>query len=406
MTDRALSDVKVVDLTQHVAGPYATMILSDLGAEVIKVERPGSGDLARGNGPFINGESPSASLGTSSYFMSLNRGKQSLALDLQTEQGKEVFLKLVKKSDAVVENFLPGTMKRLGLDYATVKKHNPAIIYASVSGFGQTGPYAQTRALDITIQAMGGMMSLTGEPDGPPLRPGASLGDITAGLFTVIGILSALHERQKSGKGQFIDISMLDCQLAILENAFARYFATGKIPQRLGTRHPVFTPFQTFKTKDGYIAIALVGGTRNQWPLFCAAIGRLELIDDERYQTGEARTEHYAELEPVLNKAIKKKTTARWLKEFSELGIACGPVSNIAQVASHPQVKARKMITEVPHPRLGKTRVINSPIKLSRTPAAVKKAAPDLGQDTRELLTELLNMRKSDIKKLKESGGI
>ena len=393
-----LAGIRILDLSWILAGPYATMILSDLGAEVIKVERPGSGDLARGNGPFINGES--------SYFMSLNRGKQSLALDLQTEQGKEVFLKLVKKSDAVVENFLPGTMKRLGLDYATVKKHNPAIIYASVSGFGQTGPYAQTRALDITIQAMGGMMSLTGEPDGPPLRPGASLGDITAGLFTVIGILSALHERQKSGKGQFIDISMLDCQLAILENAFARYFATGKIPQRLGTRHPVFTPFQTFKTKDGYIAIALVGGTRNQWPLFCAAIGRLELIDDERYQTGEARTEHYAELEPVLNKAIKKKTTARWLKEFSELGIACGPVSNIAQVASHPQVKARKMITEVPHPRLGKTRVINSPIKLSRTPAAVKKAAPDLGQDTRELLTELLNMRKSDIKKLKESGVI
>lgn len=393
-----LAGIRILDLSWILAGPYATMILSDLGAEVIKVERPGSGDLARGNGPFINGES--------SYFMSLNRGKQSLALDLQTEQGKEVFLKLVKKSDAVVENFLPGTMKRLGLDYATVKKHNPAIIYASVSGFGQTGPYAQTRALDITIQAMGGMMSLTGEPDGPPLRPGASLGDITAGLFTVIGILSALHERQKSGKGQFIDISMLDCQLAILENAFARYFATGKIPQRLGTRHPVFTPFQTFKTKDGYIAIALVGGTRNQWPLFCAAIGRLELIDDERYQTGEARTEHYAELEPVLNKAIKKKTTARWLKEFSELGIACGPINNIAQVASHPQVKAREMITEVPHPRLGKVKLVNSPIKLSRTPAAVKKAPPDLGQDTRELLTELLNMRKSDIKKLKESGAI
>ena len=393
-----LAGIRILDLSWILSGPFATMILGDLGAEVIKVERPGSGDLARGNGPFINGES--------SYFMSLNRGKQSLALDLQTEQGKEVFLKLVKKSDAVVENFLPGTMKRLGLDYATVKKHNPAIIYASVSGFGQTGPYAQTRALDITIQAMGGMMSLTGEPDGPPLRPGASLGDITAGLFTVIGILSALHERQKSGKGQFIDISMLDCQLAILENAFARYFATGKIPQRLGTRHPVFTPFQTFKTKDGYIAIALVGGTRNQWPLFCAAIGRLELIDDERYQTGEARTEHYAELKPILNKAMKKKTTAQWLREIVELGIACGPINNIAQVASHPQVKAREMITEVPHPRLGKVKLVNSPIKLSRTPAAVKKAPPDLGQDTRELLTELLNMRKSDIKKLKESGAI
>ena len=393
-----LAGIRILDLSWILSGPFATMILGDLGAEVIKVERPGSGDLARGNGPFINGES--------SYFMSLNRGKKSLTLDLQTPQGKDVFLRLVGKADVVVENFVPGTMKRLGLDYEAVKKQNPKIIYASVSGFGQTGPLAQTRALDIIIQAMGGMMSITGEPAGPPLKPGASLGDITAGLFTAIGITSALFEREKSGKGQFLDISMLDCQLAILENAFARYFATGEVPQRLGNRHAVFTPFQTFETSDSQIALAMVGGVRNQWPLLCAAISHLELMDDTRYQTGELRTQHYDELIPVLSKAMKAKTTDQWLKELSELGIPCGPVNDIAQAASHPQVQARKMITEVPHPRLGKVKLVNSPIKLSRTQAKVQKAAPDLGGDTRALLGELLKMSESEMDKLKESGVI
>ena len=393
-----LAGIRILDLSWILSGPFATMILGDLGAEVIKVERPGSGDLARGNGPFINGES--------SYFMSLNRGKKSLTLDLQTPQGKDVFLRLVGKADVVVENFVPGTMKRLGLDYEAVKKQNPKIIYASVSGFGQTGPLAQTRALDIIIQAMGGMMSITGEPAGPPLKPGASLGDITAGLFTVIGITSALFEREKSGKGQMLDISMLDCQLAILENAFARYFATGEVPQRLGNRHAVFTPFQTFETSDSQIALAMVGGVRNQWPLLCAAISHLELMDDTRYQTGELRTQHYDELIPVLSKAMKAKTTDQWLKELSELGIPCGPVNDIAQAASHPQVQARKMITEVPHPRLGKVKLVNSPIKLSRTQAKVQKAAPDLGGDTRALLGELLKMSESEMDKLKESGVI
>ena len=393
-----LAGIRILDLSWILSGPFATMILSDLGAEVIKLERPETGDLARGNGPFIDGES--------SYFLSLNRGKKSLTLDLQTPQGKEVFLKLVKKVDVVVENFVPGTMKRLELDYEVVKKQNPKIIYASVSGFGQTGPLAQTRALDIIIQAMGGMMSLTGELGGPPLKPGASLGDITAGLFTVIGITSALFEREKSGQGQMLDISMLDCQLAILENAFARYFTTGEVPHRLGTRHPVFTPFQTFETKDSYVAVAMVGGTRNQWPLFCAAIGHLELMDDARYQTGELRTQHYAELETVLNRAMMKKTTEEWLKELSELGIPCGPVNNIAQVAGHPQVLAREMITEVPHPKLGKVKLINSPIKLSRTPTSVKRAAPNLGQDTKNVLADLLTMSEGEMDKLKEDGVI
>jgi CoA:oxalate CoA-transferase len=393
-----LEDIRILDLSWVLAGPFCTMNLSDLGAEVIKLERPDVGDLARGNGPFINGES--------SYFMSINRGKKSITIDLQTEKGKDLFLKLVQKVDVIVENFVPGTMKRLGLDYDIVKEYNPRIIYASLSGFGQSGPHAQNRALDVIIQAAGGLMSITGETDGPPIKPGASIGDLTAGLFTTIGILSALHEREKSGKGQYIDISMLDCQLSILENAFARYFATGEIPKRLGTRHAVYTPFQAFETKDGYIVIAMVGGARNQWPLFCAIIGRLELMDDERYQTGASRTEYYDELAPILNEVLKTKTTDEWTKELSEVGIPCGPINNIAQVADDPQVEHRNMIINVPHSRLGTVKMINTPVKLSRTPGNIDASAPELGQDTRKILTDLLDLTDAEINELDDSGVI
>ncbi|MFC1952861.1 CaiB/BaiF CoA transferase family protein [Chloroflexota bacterium] len=391
---KPLSGIRILDLSWVLAGPFATMVLSDLGAEVIKLERPESGDLARGTSPFINGES--------AYFMNLNRGKKSITINLKTTQGKRLFMKLVKNIDVIVENFVPGTMKKLGLDYEVVKKQNPGIIYASISGFGQTGPCAQQRALDIIIQAMGGMMSITGEPDGPPVRPGASLGDITAGLFTTIGILTAIIERKKSGRGQMLDISMLDCQLAILENAFIRFFATGKIPERTGTRHPTYTPFQAFESKDGYIVISMVGGTRNQWPLFCAIIGRLDLMDDERFETGESRTSHYIELEPILSEVMKTKTTEKWIKELSEVGIPCGPINNIEQVTKLPQVIDRDMIKEVPHPRLGKVKMINSPVKLSRTPAGIDGISPDLGQDTEQLLNEQLGMSKKEIEKLRK----
>ncbi|MEE9247574.1 MAG: CaiB/BaiF CoA-transferase family protein, partial [Dehalococcoidia bacterium] len=271
-----LAGIRVLDLTRVLAGPYATMVLCDLGAEVIKVERPEGGDMARGTGPFIDGES--------SYFLSLNRGKKSVVLDLKDEQGKGLFLELVKKCDVLVENFVPGVMDRLGVGYGVVKEHNPRIIYAAVSGFGQTGPYTRRPALDIIVQGMGGMISITGEPGGPPIRPGASLGDIAAGLFTAVGILAALHERERSGQGQMLDVAMLDCQLALLENAFARYFATGQAPGPIGTRHPVTTPFQVYETSDGRITVAFVGGAKDQWPLFCALLDRVDLIDDERFQ--------------------------------------------------------------------------------------------------------------------------
>ncbi|MFC2008104.1 CaiB/BaiF CoA transferase family protein [Chloroflexota bacterium] len=391
-----LEGIRILDLTWVLSGPFATMVLSDLGADVIKIERPEVGDIARGNGPHVNG--------LSTYFLSLNRGKRSITLNLASEQGRDVFLKLVEHADIVVENFVPGTMARLGLGYETVKQRNPRLIYAACSGFGQTGPYASKPAFDVIVQAMGGIMSITGEPGGPPVRPGVSLGDITAGLFLSIAILAALNERNKSGQGQMIDISMLDCQLAIQENAFVRYLATGVVPHALGTRHPVFTPFQVFPTKDGYIAVATMGGVQDQWPLFCATIGCLDIMDNRRFETGWLRSQNHEVLEPILNEAMKTRTTHEWLDEFEAVGIPCGPVNTIDQVADDPQVAAREMITEVEHPAAGRFRLVNTPVKLSRTPCQVERACPDLGEHTEDVLSELLAMTGREVNRLRELG--
>ncbi|MBM2825667.1 MAG: CoA transferase [Dehalococcoidales bacterium] len=392
----ALTGIRILDLSWVLSAPFATMVLSDLGAEVIKVERPKVGDIARDNGPHVRG--------ISTYFLSLNRGKKSVSLNLASATGKEIFLGLVKHVDVVVENFVPGTMKKLGLDYEILRQHHPQLIYAACSGFGQTGPYATKPAFDVIVQAMGGILSTTGEPGGPPVRPGASLGDIAAGLFLAIAILAALQERHTSGQGQMIDLSMLDCQMAIQENAFVRYLATGEVPKALGTRHPVFTPFQVFPTKDGYVAVATMGGVKDQWPLFCATIGRLDIIDDARFATGWLRTQNYAVLEPTLNEAMQGKTTEEWLREFEAVGFACGPVNTIDRVAADPQIAHRGMIIDVNHPRAGSFKVVNTPIKLSRTPARVQQASPDLGEHTEETLIELLGMTHQQVSELRNSG--
>jgi len=388
-----LDGIRVLDVTQALFGPFATMLMSDLGAEVIKVERPEIGELARGNGPFVRG--------VSTYFASINRGKKSVALNLTTVQGKDIFLKLVEKSDVLVENFVPGTMRKLGLDYETVKGHNPKIIYVEGSGFGQYGPYAKKRAFDLIVQAMGGIMSITGEPGGSPIRPGVSYGDIAAGLFLCVATLAALHARSVSGQGQVIDIAMLDCQVAVLENAFVRYLNTGEIPCALGTRHPVVTPFQVFPTKDGYVAITVMG---TQWPLFCAAIDRIDIMDDPRFETGWLRTQNYRELEPILTEAIKTRTTQEWITELENAGIPCGPVNTIGQVASDPQVAARGMFIELHHPKAGNFKVVNTPFKFSETPCRVTPTFPDLGEHTEEVFCHLLGMTQADIDKLKRLG--
>jgi CoA:oxalate CoA-transferase len=389
----SLQGIRVLDLTQVLFGPFATMLLSDLGAEVIKVERPEGGDMARGNGPFVKG--------VSTYFLSLNRSKKGVTLDLSSEQGKEIFLKLVEKADILMENFVPGTMENFGLGYEAVKARNPQIIYVAGSGFGQYGPYAQKPAFDVTIQAMGGVLSITGEPGGPPIRPGVSYGDITAGLFMCIAALAALQERQVSQQGQFVDISMLDCQITVQENAFVRYLNTGEIPRPLGTRHPVMTPFQVFPTRDNYVAVAMRGGVKNQWPLFCAAIDHVDLIDDPRFEDGWLRTQNYDVLEPILNQAMKTRTTREWVAELEQLGIPCGPVNKINQVAEDAQVKARDMIIDVQHPEAGMLKVVNTPFKFSRTPYKAERAAPELGEHTQDIFSNLLGMTQKEMEELR-----
>lgn len=393
---RPLKGIRVLDLSQVLFGPFATMLLSSLGAEVIKVERPVVGDIARGNGPIVNG--------VSTYFLSLNRDKKSIVLDLTTEQGREILLKLVEFADVLVACFVPGTLEKLGLSYEALKERNPRIIYAAGSGFGQYGPYAQKPAFDIVIQAMGGIMSITGEPGGPPIKPGVSYGDIVAGLFLCIAILAALEERHTSGQGQMVDISMLDCQITVLENAFVRYLNAGEIPRALGTRHPVYTPFQVFPTKDGYIAVAISGGLNDQWPLFCAVIDRVDIIDDPRFADGWLRTQHYEVLEPILTQAFKARTTREWIREFEQVGIPCGPVNAIPQVAVDPQVAARNMIVEVSHPTAGKFKVVNVPFKFSRSECYVERASPELGQHTEEVLSGILGMSEEEISRLRGLG--
>ena len=392
-----LEGIKILDLTWALSGPFGIMTLCDLGAETVKIERPNTGDPARRIPPVIDG--------VSLYYFSLNRGKKSVVIDLQTEKGKGLFLDLVAKVDIVAENFVPGTMDRLDLGYEVLKKRNPRIIYAACSGFGQTGPYREKPAVDIIVQAMSGMMSITGEEGGPPVRPGVSLGDIGAGLFLAIGILSALVERHKSGMGQMIDISMLDCQIALMENAFIRYLRTGEVAQRIGTRHPLLTPFQVFPTKDGYIAIS-VSGSIEQWALFTETIDLPELLSDERLQEAPSRTKHHKELEVILSEALKKKSSKEWLPAFEAIGIPCGPLNSIPDVAIDPQILHREMFVELDDAKIGKIKVCNTPVKLSRTPAKPKKPAPELAEHTNEVLSGVLGLDERSIESLKKEGVI
>ena len=385
----------VLDLTWVLSGPFASMILCDLGADVIKVERPPYGDVARTTGPYIGD--------WSTYFFSINRGKKSICLDLKKQEGKDLFLRLVDKADVVIENFTPGTMEGLGLGYETLAARNSHLIYAATSGFGQTGPDRERPALDIIVQGMGGIMSITGDPDGLPVRPGISQGDITAGLYTAIGVLAAVHERERSGKGQMLDISMLDCQIAILENAFARYFATGEVPKPIGTRHPLATPFQAFPTKDGWIVVALSWGVENQWELFCATIGRPDLIGDPRFDTPGLRTRHHGDLEPILNEALRQKTTAEWLLEFDAIGLPCGPLNDIPHAAQQPQVKAREMLVDVEHRDGFSLKIADTPVKLGRTPGGIQGPPPALGEHTDDVLAGLVGLSEQEIASLREA---
>jgi CoA:oxalate CoA-transferase len=393
----ALAGIKIIDLTRVLAGPFATMVLADLGAEVIKIEMPLSGDDARQFPPFQGGES--------AYFMSINRNKKSITLNLKADEGQAIFLRLLQKCDVLVENFRPGTMEKLGLGYERLKLEQPGLIYAAASGYGQTGPYSQRAAYDAVVQALGGVMSITSsEKDGAPTRVGTSIGDITAGLYTAIGILAAVVERQRSGVGQMVDVAMLDCQVSILENAISRYLTTGIVPRPVGNRHPAIVPFEPFETSDGYLMIA--AGNDALWQKFCRAAGLEELAAEAAFATNARRNENYDQLRPRIALAMGQKTTAQWQMILDSAGIPNGPIQSIDQVIRDPQVQAREMIQEIEHPTAGRVSIPGIPIKLSETPGSIRMPAPRLGEHTAEILSGWLGLGPGEVEGLRARGVI
>ncbi len=386
-----LSGIRVLDFTWHLAGPYGVMQLADLGAEVWKIELVYANEKTRGAGPVVDG--------INTYFFSVNRGKHSLAMDLRAPEVKELLYQLVEQVDVLTENFVPGTMERLGFGYEEMARRNPRLVYASTSGFGQTGPYRERGAVDVIVQGMGGVMSITGHPDGPVARPGYSIGDMAGGLFTALGVLAALVERDRSGQGQYIDVSMLDAQVALLENAVVRYGATGQVPGRIGTRHPLTTPFQAFDTADGAVVVAGV----KDWELFCAAIGKDELILDERFRSNPLRTQNHALLEPVLAGVFRQRTTAEWLATLEQVCLI-GPVNSIADIVNDPQIRARNMVVELPTWRGGTMLVSGSPIKLSRTPGGPAEGADRPGGHTAAILQQYAGVSDEQLAELAARG--
>ena len=374
-----LKDLLVLDLTRVLVGPYCTMILSDLGARVIKVEAPEIGDDSRKFGPFVKDYS--------AYFMSLNRGKESIALNLKKEDDKKIFEKILAKADVLVENFKPGTLEKWGFGWKELCKKYPKLIYASASGFGQTGPLKELPAYDMVVQGMGGLMSVTGQPNSEPTRVGTSIGDITAGLFTAIGINAALYDRQKTGKGMYIDVSMLDCQIAILENAIARYLSKNEIPKPMGSRHPSIAPFEAFKTKDSYIIIA--AGNDKLFESLCQTLNLNELINSSKFKSNSLRSENMDELKKILEDKLAYKTTNEWVKQFENLKIPCGPIYNIKEAVENPQVKARNMIVKAYHKVIGEFKLAGNPIKMSSYKDKNKRGdIPDLDEHRNKILKE------------------
>lgn len=379
-TPGPLRSTLVVDLTRVLAGPYCTMVLADLGARVVKVEPPGRGDDAREIGPFVGGRS--------AYFVSLNRGKESIALDLKDDADRDVFERLLARADVLVENYRPGVMQRLGYGWQALHGRFPRLVLASLSGFGQTGPLATRPAYDIVVQAMGGIMSLTGHPGGPPTRVGTSVGDITAGLFGAIGIQAALVERERSGQARHVDVAMLDCQVATLENAIARHQATGQVPGPLGSRHPSIAPFEALATADGWIIVA--AGNDALFAKLAAAVGRPGLAEDPRFASNEERCRNVEDLKRELEAALAARGSAAWLAQLEETGIPCGPIQDVAQVVAHPQVAARNMVVTVEDPVAGRLRLAGNPVKLSGVEDPDTRApAPELDEHRDRILAEL-----------------
>jgi crotonobetainyl-CoA:carnitine CoA-transferase CaiB-like acyl-CoA transferase len=390
-----LDGLVVVDLTRVLSGPYCTMQLADMGARVIKVEQPGRGDDTRAWGPpFIGPES--------AYFLSINRNKESLTLDLKS--GRAVIERLLDRADVLVENFRPGTMERLGLGYAAVAERWPRLVYCSISGFGQTGPRRNEPGYDAVVQAEGGLMSITGDADGPPFRLGVAIADIVTGMFAAQGIALALLARARTGRGQHVDIGMLDSTAALLTYQAAIYFATGRPPTRMGNRHPTIVPYETFEASDGEFVLAV--GNEDLWRRFCELLDAPDIAADPRFATNRDRVSQYETLRTLLAARIKARPRAEWIERLMAAGVPCGSVRDVGEVLRDPQMTARDMIAAVEHAALGNVQVLGVPIKLSETPGTVRTAPPTLGQHTDQILRTDLGLSDAEIARLRQNGTV
>jgi formyl-CoA transferase/CoA:oxalate CoA-transferase len=392
-----LSGLTVVDLTRVLSGPYCTMLLADMGARVIKIEQPGRGDDTRAWGPpFVEGES--------AYFLSINRNKESLTLDLKHPQARPLLDSLLDRADVLVENFRPGTMDRLGLGYGDIAKRWPRLVYCSISGFGQTGPRRAEPGYDAVIQAEGGLMSITGDADGPPFRLGVAIADIVSGMFAAQGITCALLARERTGRGQQVDIGMLDATAALLTYQAGIYFATGSTPGRMGNRHPTIVPYETFPGSDGDFVVAV--GNDEQWRRFCGVIGAPELQNDERFAANRGRVRHYDALRPLLVEKLRSKPRAEWVASLKVAGVPCGAVREVGEVLQDEHLLARNMIEVAEHAVAGAVNVLGVPVKLSDTPGSVRTAPPALGQHTEQILWGELGLSEAEIAELRSSGAV
>jgi len=395
---KPLSDITVLDLSRVLAGPYCSMMLGDLGADVIKVERPQVGDDTRRWGP------PEAG-GEAAYYLCVNRNKRSLTVNLKHLEGQALIRKLARQSDIVIENYMVGTLDRLGLGYEDLRKENPGIIYCSITGFGQDGPYKDQPGYDFMIQGMGGVMSFTGEPEGPPMKVGVAIVDITTGMFACSAILAALRHREKTGQGQYIDMALLDSVVAWLANVGSNYLVSGELPKRYGNAHPNIVPYQPFLTRDNtYIALAV--GNDQQWQKFCQLAGLDDLAHDPRFTTNPERVKNRDTLIPLVARAMLKRPAEEWLAELGKLKIPCGPINTFDKVFSDPQLLFRGMLAEVPHPTAGTVKMVASPMKLSQTPCDIKRHPPLLGEHTDELLQAHFGLSTAEIESLRQNGVI
>lgn len=387
----ALSHIRVLDLSRILAGPWAGQILADLGADVIKVERPGPGDDTRGWGPPWIKDDQGQDTSVAAYYLCANRNKRSITVDITQPEGQDIVRRLAAQSDVVLENFKLGGLKQYGLDYDSLKAVNPRLVYCSITGFGQDGPYAPRAGYDFLIQGLGGLMSITGRPDGEPgagpMKVGVALTDILTGLYATNAVLAALAWREQSGEGQYIDMALLDVQVACLANQAMNYLATGSNPRRMGNAHPSIVPYQDFTTADGHMILAI--GNDGQFARFCEVAGRPELAADARFATNRARVENRAELIPLLNEITATRTTAEWIAQLEARAVPCGPINGLAEVFADPQVQARGLAVKMPHPEAGEVPLVASPIRLSKTPVEYRRAPPLVGEHTDEILADL-----------------